>query len=103
MDLIKLKEPVLYIAAGTVLIRDHEGNYFPSITDDEYVDGPLMHHPVKIRGDFFTSNPHVYEVVKGNKSKNQLIKEAMSIFDRGGNQVDIKEALNLALMSKDVG
>ena len=97
MNKIKLKERILYIAEGTVLIRDHKGDFFPSISDSEYLDGPIIEHPIKVKGEFILANPHIYEIVTGEKNKAQLIREAIAISE----QSDVKDILNQALMARE--
>lgn len=85
------------------MIRDSSGDYFPSVSDDNYINGPLlMGSPttgtVRLCGRFISANPDLYEVICGKPDKNNLIQSAIKALNSGENRADVEVLLNQALL-----
>lgn len=64
MRKFRLKEPFEFIAAGTILRRDMEGDYFISMSDEAYIASKTRGGiDFRLPGHVVESNPDVFEDV----------------------------------------
>ncbi len=76
-----LKVNFKFLAQGTVLRKDHEGNYFVSIPDEDYVSSPINNQKISVNGHFVESHPETFELIDKEESKTSLLQEAIQLLN----------------------
>lgn len=96
-----LKVNFKFLAQGTVLRKDNEGNYFVSIPDEDYLSSPINNQKITVNGYFVESHPETFELIDKDESKAVLLQEAIQLLNGLAPHNDVAQdaiaKINLAL------
>lgn len=98
-----LKVNFKFLAQGTVLRKDHEGNYFVSIPDEDYINSPVNNNKIAVNGHYVKSHPEIFKLIEKEESKVTLLQDAIQLLNSITPDNDVAQdaiaKINLALRS----
>lgn len=76
-----LKVNFKFLAQGTVLRKDNEGNYFVSIPDEDYINSPIKNNKIAVNGHYIESHPEIFKLIEKDESKVTLLQDAIQLLN----------------------
>jgi hypothetical protein len=93
-----------FLAQGTVLRKDHEGNYFVSIPDEDYLSSPIDNQKITVNGHYVEAHPEVFEIIEKEESRAALLQDAIQLLNGMAPSNDVAQEaiakINRALRTK---
>ena len=70
-----------FLAQGTVLRKDCDGNYFVSLPDEDLVRSPINRKKITVDGHYVESHPEIFELIEKQESKTALLRQALELLN----------------------